>query len=110
MPPEQAFKILEEATARLQLTRADHVIIVKALETIKTKIEEKLQSSWQHLVACQTTGMEFITQNLPSIMAIVGAVVVLARIIVKLTPTPRDDSIVEKVVSVLKTVGLHIKD
>ena len=45
MPPEQAFKILEEATARLQLTRADHVIIVKALETIKTKIEEKLQSS-----------------------------------------------------------------
>ena len=43
-------------------------------------------------------------------MAIVGAVVVLARIIVKLTPTPRDDSIVEKVVSVLKTVGLHIKD
>lgn len=54
--------------------------------------------------------MEFITQNLPSIMAIVGAVIVLARIIVKLTPTPRDDSIVEKVVSVLKTIGLHIKD
>jgi hypothetical protein len=54
--------------------------------------------------------MESITQNLPNIMAIVGAVVVLARIIVKLTPTPRDDSIVEKVISVLKTIGLHIKD
>ena len=55
-------------------------------------------------------GMEFITQNLPSIMAIVGAVIVLARIIVKLTPTPRDDSILDKIVSVLKAVGLHIKD
>jgi hypothetical protein len=41
MTPAEAFKILEEATARLQLTRADHVIIVKALETIKQKIEEK---------------------------------------------------------------------
>jgi len=41
MTPQEAFKILEEATARLQLTRADHVIIVKALEAIKQKIEEK---------------------------------------------------------------------
>jgi hypothetical protein len=41
MTPAEAFKILEEATARLQLVRADHVTIVKALETIKTKIEEK---------------------------------------------------------------------
>jgi hypothetical protein len=41
MTPAEALKILEEATARLQLVRADHVIIVKALETIKTQLEEK---------------------------------------------------------------------
>lgn len=41
-------------------------------------------------------------------MAVVGAVIVLARIIVKLTPTPSDDSVLEKIVSVLKTLGLHI--
>ena len=52
--------------------------------------------------------MNWITQNFANIMAVVGAVIVLARIIVKLTPTPSDDSILEKVVSVLKTLGLHI--
>ena len=41
MTPEEALKILDEATARLQLVRTDHVIIVKALETIKSKLEEK---------------------------------------------------------------------
>jgi hypothetical protein len=51
---------------------------------------------------------ENFTNNFTNIMAVVGAVVVLARIIVKLTPTPADDSVLEKVVSVLKTLGLHI--
>jgi hypothetical protein len=32
-----------------------------------------------------------------------------ARIIVKLTPTPVDDSFLEKIVNFLKTVGLNIK-
>ena len=41
MSPEDAIKILEDATARLQLVRADHVLIVKALETLKTKLEIK---------------------------------------------------------------------
>jgi hypothetical protein len=41
MTPEEAFRILEEATARLQLVRADHVLIVKALETIRAKLEIK---------------------------------------------------------------------
>jgi len=41
MTPAEALKILEEATARLQLVRADHVTIVKALDVIKQKIEEK---------------------------------------------------------------------
>jgi hypothetical protein len=52
--------------------------------------------------------MNWITSNFANIMAVIGAVIVLARIIVKLTPTPSDDSILEKVVSVLKTLGLHI--
>ena len=41
MTPEEALKILDEATARLQLVRSDHVTIVKALEVIKQKIEVK---------------------------------------------------------------------
>lgn len=52
--------------------------------------------------------MEWLTQNFANIMAVVGAVIVLARIIVKLTPSPADDSFLEKVVSFLKTLGLHI--
>lgn len=54
--------------------------------------------------------MNWITENFTNIMAVVGAVIVLARIIVKLTPTPADDSILEKVVSFLKAIGLQIKD
>lgn len=50
------------------------------------------------------------TSNFASIVAIAGAVVMLARLIVKLTPSPADDSFLEKVVSVLKTLGLHIGD
>lgn len=52
--------------------------------------------------------MNWITENFANIMAVVGAVIVLARIIVKLTPTPADDTILEKIVSFLKAVGLHI--
>jgi hypothetical protein len=54
--------------------------------------------------------MTWITENFANIMAVVGAVIVLARLIVKLTPTPTDDSILEKIVNVLKAVGLHIND
>ena len=54
--------------------------------------------------------MNWITENFTNIMAIVGAVIVVARIIVKLTPTPADDSILEKVVNFLKAIGLQIKD
>lgn len=41
-------------------------------------------------------------------MAIVGAVIVLARLIVKLTPSNIDNVWLDRVVSVLKTLGLHI--
>jgi hypothetical protein len=52
----------------------------------------------------------YVSQNFASIVAIAGAVVMLARLIVKLTPTPSDDGVVEKIVGFLKAVGLHIDD
>jgi hypothetical protein len=54
--------------------------------------------------------ISWVTANFASIVAIAGAIVMLARVIVKITPSPADDSILEKVVSVLKTLGLHIGD
>jgi hypothetical protein len=52
--------------------------------------------------------MSFLTQNFTTIMAIIGAVIVLARLIVKLTPSNIDNIWLDRVVSVLKTLGLHI--
>jgi len=51
----------------------------------------------------------WITANWTEIVAALGGIVLAARIIVKLTPTPADDSVLEKVVNFLKTLGLHIK-
>jgi hypothetical protein len=51
----------------------------------------------------------WITANWQEIVAAAGGIVLAARIIVKLTPTPADDSILEKIVNFLKTVGLNIK-
>lgn len=42
------------------------------------------------------------------IVAAIGALVILARIIVKLTPTPKDNAIVERVINILRHVGLVI--
>jgi hypothetical protein len=52
--------------------------------------------------------IEFITANWTSIISAFTAVVLAARLIVKLTPTPADDTFLEKVVDGLKHVGLHI--
>ena len=51
----------------------------------------------------------WITSNWTEIVAAVGGIVLAARIIVKLTPTPQDDSFLEKVINFLKGVGLNIK-
>jgi len=51
----------------------------------------------------------WITANWTEIVAALGGIVLAARIIVKMTPTPADDSALEKVVNFLKTLGLHIK-
>jgi len=52
--------------------------------------------------------MNWVTQNFTTIMAIVGAVIVLARLIVKVTPSNIDNVWLDRVISVLKTLGLHI--
>jgi hypothetical protein len=40
MSEEQAFKILVDATAQLSLTRAQHELVLKALEVLKPKAGE----------------------------------------------------------------------
>lgn len=54
--------------------------------------------------------VNWITSNWTDVIALAGGVVILARIIVKLTPTPADDSLLEKVVGFLKGLGLHIDE
>lgn len=43
------------------------------------------------------------------IVAAIGAVIIIARLIVKLTPTPDDDTWLEKFIEFLKHVGLNVK-
>lgn len=52
--------------------------------------------------------IQWIQENWQTVTAGAGAVVMLARIIVKLTPSPKDDTILQKVVDFLKTLGLHL--
>lgn len=52
--------------------------------------------------------MNWITENFTNIMAIVGAVIVLARVVVKITPSNTDNIWLDRAISVLKTLGLHI--
>ena len=54
--------------------------------------------------------MAWILANIEQIVAIAGGVVMLARLVVKITPTPKDDTALEKVVGVLKHLGLHVAD
>ena len=50
----------------------------------------------------------YIMAHWADIVTAASGVVISARVIVKLTPTPRDDSALEYVVSLLKHLGLHI--
>lgn len=50
-----------------------------------------------------------VLNNWQEIVAAVGGIVITARVIVKLTPTPKDDTVLEKVVAFLKHVGLVIE-
>ena len=49
---------------------------------------------------------EFIISNVETVFAWIGGIVSCASIIVKLTPTTKDDSVLEKVVNVLDYVSV----
>ena len=52
----------------------------------------------------------WITENSTELIAIVGGIVTVASLIVKLTPTPKDDAILAKVYAILKALALTPKD
>jgi len=52
--------------------------------------------------------MRWIIEHWRDVVTAIMAVVIAARVIVKLTPTPKDDTVLEKVVEFLKHVGLHV--
>lgn len=54
--------------------------------------------------------IEFITNNYDDVTKIFGYVVGIASIIVKFTPTQKDNNILDKVVSILAHVSLFNKD
>jgi hypothetical protein len=53
--------------------------------------------------------MNWLFEHWQQVVEMVGGVVIVARVVVKLTPTPTDDSVLEKLVNILKHVGLHIE-
>ncbi|MBQ8032570.1 MAG: hypothetical protein IJ266_01230 [Elusimicrobiaceae bacterium] len=54
--------------------------------------------------------MDWIISNLKDILAIIGAVVTVASLIVKLTPTQKDDNVLAKIIQFLAAVGIFNPD
>ena len=52
--------------------------------------------------------ISFVVSNHQSIIEAAAGLVITARVIVKLTPTPKDDSALQSVVNFFKHLGLHI--
>lgn len=52
----------------------------------------------------------YIANHWVEIGAAIGLIMGGARIIVKLTPTPKDDTILEKIIGLLRHVGLNVTD
>ena len=50
----------------------------------------------------------YIMTHWADIVTAASGVVIAARVVVKLTPTPADDSVLESIVTMLKHLGLHI--
>jgi hypothetical protein len=51
--------------------------------------------------------MEFITTNWQDILLAVTSIVTAASIIVKITPTPKDDAVLAKVIAVLNVLAIN---
>lgn len=50
--------------------------------------------------------IQFITQHYDEVLQILGTVVALATLVVKLTPTQKDDNILSKIIQVLSALSL----
>jgi len=50
-----------------------------------------------------------LLNNKTEILAIVGGIVTVASMIVKLTPTPKDDEFLKKIVSLLNIIAINKK-
>lgn len=50
--------------------------------------------------------MDWIVQHWKDVLAVIGAAVSLATLIVALTPTPKDDAILAKIIKFLSAIGL----
>ena len=54
--------------------------------------------------------MEWITQHWKDVLAVIGGVVTVASIIVKLTPTQKDDNVLSKIITILVALSLYNPD
>ena len=54
--------------------------------------------------------MEWITQHGKDVLAVIGGVVTVASIIVKLTPTQKDDNVLSKIITILAALSLYNPD
>lgn len=54
--------------------------------------------------------INWIQANWKEILAIIGGVVTVASIIVKLTPTPKDDAVLAKIIKILAALSLFNPD
>ncbi len=50
--------------------------------------------------------MNWIIEHFKDVMAIIGAAVSLATLIVALTPTQKDDAVLAKIIKILSIIGL----
>lgn len=50
--------------------------------------------------------MEWIIEHWKDILAIIGAAVSLATLIVAITPTQKDDALLAKIIKILAAIGL----
>lgn len=51
--------------------------------------------------------IDFITTNGTTLLQIVTGIVFVASLIVKLTPTPKDDEVVGKIMSIVEKLALN---
>ena len=54
--------------------------------------------------------MDWIMQHWKDILAIIGGIVTVASIVVKLTPTQKDDTVLAKIIKILSALGLFNPD